>query len=165
MEFEYNGIKYYENFFKVKPFIIKDYKIGNINKEKFDEINQRLDKLMEEERELKEIEFWKNFNKKLIKADDVPNLPIGEIYEELVIPALIKNGAIPKKDLKIGRYYYGDWRRGNVGQWDGVRFHIWRYKFGEWFIDKANHFEDDNKFALFVPLREITKEEYDKKEL
>jgi hypothetical protein len=165
MEYEYNGIKYYENFFKIKHFLIKDYKIGNITEEKFENINSELNELIQKEKEQKEIDFWKNFNRKFVSPEDVPILPRGEIYEKYVIPALIRSGAIQKKDLKIGGYYYGEWRRGNFGRWDGEKFHIWREKFGYWRINKANHFEDDDEFALFVPLKEITEEEYNNRNL
>jgi hypothetical protein len=39
-------------------------------------------------------------------------------------------------------------------------FEHWRYKFG-FRLDTCNHFEDDNGFALFVPIGLATEEEFD----
>jgi hypothetical protein len=37
-----------------------------------------------------------------------------------------------------------------------------RYKFG-WRKDECNHFEDDDGFALFVPIKLGTQEEWDER--
>lgn len=65
--------------------------------------------------------------------------------------------AILKKDLEDGVYYIGDHRIASIAQWDAKaqQFLYMRYKFGDTFVDSCNHFEDDNGFALFVPLRKI----------
>lgn len=70
---------------------------------------------------------------------------------------------IAKKDLVLGSYYLGDHRRCTIAQWSGKEFLYIRNKFGNHFIDTANHPEDDDGYALFVPLRlvdqKLTEEE------
>ena len=52
------------------------------------------------------------------------------------------------------QFYYGEYRRAKVGKWNAEEnfFEHWRYKFG-FRLDTCNHFEDDNGFASFVPIR------------
>ena len=90
---------------------------------------------------------------------DIPNtypIPLDQFY----INRLIELGAIPKKDLKNGVWYYGQYRNHTLGQWNQKtqKFDHYRMKFG-WRTDDCNHFEDDNGYALFVPLRKATDEE------
>lgn len=103
------------------------------------------------------IEYWKNLDK-FEKSTDVPPLPnpLNDFYTN----RLIELGAIPKEDLKDDNWYYGNFRNSNYGKWDKDKstFHHIRYSFG-YYWDKCNHFEDDDRFALFVPLREATPEE------
>jgi hypothetical protein len=69
-------------------------------------------------------------------------------------------GAIPKSELVDGKWYYGDFRNTDFGRWNALKneFDHIRYKFGNrW--DTCNHFEDDDGFALFTPIREVTEEE------
>jgi len=83
---------------------------------------------------------------------DIPRLPkpiTKEIYEDL-----FKRGVIRKKDLVIGKYYYGNCRNASVAKWDGKEFKYMRFKFGDYFIDTINHLEDDDGYDLFVPLKE-----------
>lgn len=95
--------------------------------------------------------------KPFVLGTDVPTLPkMNDFY----INRLIELGAIPKKDLEDGVWYYGNYRNATLGKWIEAeqKFGHWRYKFGfRW--DTCNHFEDDNTFALFVPLRKANKEE------
>jgi hypothetical protein len=112
-------------------------------------------KLKEEEDDIK---YWMNL-KPFEKAGDVCHAypkPITDFH----INRLIELGAIPKKDLEDGVWYYGDYRNANLGKWDAVKneFGHWRYKFG-FMWDTCKHFEDDNMFALFVPLRKANEEE------
>lgn len=84
-------------------------------------------------------------------AEDVPQLPeMDDFYRN----RLVELGAIPKDRLEDGVWYYGDYRNSNLGKWDAEtgKFGLWRHKFG-WIWDTCNHFEDDDGFALFVPLR------------
>ena len=74
-----------------------------------------------------------------------------EEYNTIVIPNLIKWGAIPKSQLTIGKTYKGYCRNTSEATWTGKRFEYPREKFGFTYIDVINHFEDDNGLDLFVP--------------
>ena len=113
------------------------------------------------ERERKRKEYWCNLPK-FEKTHDVPTIPRvdEEEYRNFYVPKLIEAGAIPKKDLVDGQLYYGDYRNAEVGKWNAKEnvFDHWRYKFG-FRKDTCNHFEDDDGFALFVPIRLANEEE------
>lgn len=113
------------------------------------------------EREKRIKEYWENVPK-FKNPEDVPDLPKVDEKEwkDFYVPKLIEAGAIPKTDLVDGQYYIGEHRRANVGKWNGKEFTYNREKFGKVFEDKCNHFEDDDGFALFVPIRIGTEEEY-----
>ena len=84
----------------------------------------------------------------------VPIMRSKEDYEKYVVKNFIRCGAIPKKDLVIGKTYIGSCRNASEAVWLGEQFEYDRYKFGFTFKEKINHFEDDNGYDLFVPLRE-----------
>ena len=86
--------------------------------------------------------------------DSFPHYKSKEEYKN-ICNEYIKCGAIPKKDLVIGAYYIGSCRNSNIAYWDGKEFHYWRVKFGDCIPDSVNHFEDDNGYDLFVPLKRI----------
>ena len=113
------------------------------------------------ERKVRMIEYWNNL-KPFVVESDVPTLPGVEKkeWDEFYVPRLLKAGAIDKKDLIDGTWYYGNYRNSKYGKWDAEKqeFGLWRYKFG-WRWDTCNHFQDDNGFALFVPLRAANQEE------
>lgn len=93
---------------------------------------------------------------------DIPDIPVfddseKEFYRNVVIPNLIRCGAIPKADLEVGAFYIGDTRNTDVAMWNGRQFEYRRNKFGMSFTDTVNHFEDDDGYALFVPLKKIEK--------
>lgn len=99
---------------------------------------------------------WENlsyFN----EPDDIPNLPSvnEEEWKTFFVPILIKNGAIPKKDLIIGREYIGSCRNSDKAKWIGEKFEYQRQKFNFTFTEEINHFEDDDGYDLFVPLKLI----------
>ena len=114
-----------------------------------------------EERKQRIKEYWENLPK-INTPRDVPDLPRVDIQEwkDYYVPKLIKAGAIGKKDLVEGQYYIGEHRRANVAKWDGKEFIYNREKFGNVYEDKCNHFEDDDGFALFVPIGIGTEEQY-----
>lgn len=141
---------------------IKDYQ------EHFKKMKEYPEYKIEHNRKIKEQQKEKFRNIKPFEtADDVPDLPRVDEKEwiEYYVPILIEKGAIPKKDLVDGEWYYGEFRNSNFGRWNAknqVFDHI-RYKFGyRW--DECNHFEDDNGFALFVPIRKANKEEIEEQE-
>jgi len=114
-------------------------------------------------RKIKHDEFWNN-PPKLLDIRNVPELPtVGqELWDSFYVPKLIEAGAIQKKDLKDGHYYLGDHRRAKIAKWvEGEnRFHYWRVKFNQCFIDKCEHFEDYSIYSVFVPINEVTEEEF-----
>ena len=114
-----------------------------------------------EERKKRIKEYWENLPK-IINPNDVPDLPKVDIQEwmDYYVPKLVEAGAIPKKDLTENQIYIGDHRQATVAKWNGKEFVYNRTKFNNVYEDKCNHFEDDDGFALFVPLRFGTEEEY-----
>jgi len=125
--------------------------------EKEEKINALKAKIDEEkaERKRRMLEYWNNLPK-FEKPEDVPNIPrVDPVeYKEFYVPKLIGAGAIPKNELVDGQFYFGEYRNANVGRWLAEKqvFEHWRYKFG-YRLDDCNHFEDDNGYALFVPIR------------
>jgi hypothetical protein len=139
--------------------------MDNIDKEKF-LLKHRADvERIKEERERELLLYWENL-KPFETPYDVPNIPLvdEETYNNFYIPNLIKAGAIPKKDLIDGQVYIGNHRQCKIAKWNAEKniFEYWRHKFTAIYIDNCNHFEDDNRFALFVPIKLGTEEEYDK---
>lgn len=90
------------------------------------------------------------------KLYSVPRLPQAppEFWPQ-ICEALINKGAIAKKDLVVGKTYIGTCRNANEAVWIGECFQYERTKFGYTFLEKINHFEDDNGFDLFIPIKEI----------
>ena len=84
---------------------------------------------------------------------EVPNVD-RKTLDNVIIPNLIRCGAIPKKDLIVGKTYIGNCRNTYEATWDGKVFKYKRYKFGTYFDDEINHFEDDDGYDLFVPWKE-----------
>lgn len=67
----------------------------------------------------------------------------------------IELGAIPKDKLIVGREYFGHCRNSDRAIWKGEHFEYERYKFGSTYIDKINHFQDDDGYDVFVPIKLI----------
>ena len=84
----------------------------------------------------------------------VPKMQTPEDYNEYVVKNYIRCGAIPKKDLIIGKTYVGDCRNASEATWNGKTFVYKRRKFNFEYVEEINHFEDDNGYDLFVPLYE-----------
>jgi hypothetical protein len=121
-----------------------------------EEIKQRLVK----EKEKRAAERVERFNrlKPFETVDDIPDIPKvndPRIYEEVIVKNLIRCGAIPKDKLEVGATYEGNCRNFEQARWDGKVFWGKRYKFGEWREDKINHFQDDNGYDLFVPIKKV----------
>lgn len=100
------------------------------------------------------IESLENMTPEDLKHRQVPIMRNKEDYEKYVVKNFIRCGAIPKKDLVIGKTYIGNCRNAGEAVWLGEQFEYDRYKFGHTFKEKINHFEDDNGFDLFIPLCE-----------
>ena len=88
-------------------------------------------------------------------VEKIPSIPIcGEKeYQEIVIPNLIRCGAIPKKELIVGRTYIGECRNASEAVWNGEVFIYQRHKFHLVYPEEINHFEDDDGSDLFVPIK------------
>lgn len=104
-----------------------------------------------------QIERWKNLQNFNGEPYKIPDLPVTDIttWNTLIIPKLIECGAIPKKDLIIGKKYLGSCRNSDTAVWNGICFTYERCKYGISFKDKINHFEDDDGHDLFVPIKQI----------
>lgn len=62
---------------------------------------------------------------------------------------------IAKKDLVIGQKYCGICRNSYEAIWNGEKFEYKRYKFGFFYDDTINHYEDDDGYDVFVPFEKI----------
>ena len=60
---------------------------------------------------------------------------------------------VPKNELEIDKEYLGNCRNSNKAVWKGDYFEYQRYKFGHFYTDKINHYEDDDGYDVFVPIR------------
>ena len=110
-----------------------------------------------EEIEKNRKKYWDEVRTPFIEPYDVPNLPIvdSDEWKNFYVPILIERGAIPKNKLVIGKRYLGKCRNADIAIWLGDVFEYQRYKFSCTFPEKINHFEDDNGYDLFVPIREL----------
>lgn len=96
--------------------------------------------------------------KKFETVLDIPDLPIVKDKQEwknFFVKELVRAGAIPKNKLKHNEYYIGRCRNAKIAKWDGIKnkFTYIKEKFGCEFLEDINHFEDDDGFDLFVPIK------------
>ena len=120
-----------------------------------EELKEKL-KADKEKRRETVIEYFKTM-KPFDSVDNIPQVPImdKETYEEVIVKNLIRCGAIPKDKLEVGATYEGDCRNFIKAKWDGEKFIGRRYKFGSWYDEEINHFQDDDGHDVFVPIRKI----------
>lgn len=87
-------------------------------------------------------------------VDNIPDIPIvdKETYNNVIIPNLIRCGAIPRNKLIIGKTYIGKCRNTSTAIWDGDTFTYQRVKFGYEYTENIRHFQDDDGSDLFVPI-------------
>ena len=108
-------------------------------------------------------DLWSNLPK-FTDICKIPQLPVveKELWESFYIPKLLEAGTISKKDLLDGHYYLGDHRRGKIAKWVAAEnlFHYWREKWNSIFIDKCEHFEDYTPYSVFVPILEVSEEDW-----
>lgn len=124
---------------------------------------------LKQERQIKLREYWENLQP-FEDHTKIPDLPTGidpVEWKEFYVKKLIGAGAIPKEALNDGGYYIGDHRNANVARWNAEKseFEYWRFKWGNRFIDTCNHFEDDDGFALFVPIKEATEDQFERNDI
>ena len=139
------------------PFKERMAEIGEFrdtNQLLFKAIMKQTHVVLKEERERKIDEYWETLPK-FKDHTDVPKLP--KPLTQFHIDKLIECGAIAKKDLIIGKYYYGNYRITTEAKWLGNEFEYEREKFGHHFKETCFHFEDDDGFAVFTPLKIINK--------
>lgn len=63
--------------------------------------------------------------------------------------------AIPKSELVKGEIYQGECRNSEDARWNGKKFVYKRCKFGDVFDEEINHFEDDDGYDVFIPMKII----------
>lgn len=103
-------------------------------------------------------EFCIRFNYLFITSiySSIPKGLEEDEYREIVCATLQSIGAIPKKDLVVGKVYQGDCRNSEIAIYLGNgKFEYIRYKFGFTYLEEINHYEDDNGYDLFVPIKEL----------
>ncbi len=126
-----------------------------------------------EERAKNVVEYWRKRTKKFETPEDIPVIPIfdekmvkeAKEYMAFIQQKMIELGAIPKDALIDGHTYLGDCRNAHKAVWhatldDGV-FVYERTKFGCTYPEEINHFQDDDGYDVFTPIRDITDEERD----
>ena len=92
-------------------------------------------------------------------VDRIPLIPVvdKETYDEYVVPNLIRCGAIPKEKLIVGHTYLGDCRNTSKAVWkESGCFEYMRTKFGWTYPEEINHFQDDDGYDVFTPIKDIT---------
>ena len=102
-------------------------------------------------------EYWENLQNFKGDPDNVPDLPLtdSETWATFIIPKLLECGAIPKKSLIVGGKYIGSCRNSSEAVWNGSKFTYMRHKWGTNYDEEINHFEDDDGFDLFVPIKQV----------
>ena len=117
------------------------------------EVKDKLKK-EKEERYNTVLNHWKE-RKPFRDEDDIPPILIvlPKDYEEIIVPNIIRCGGIPKDKLIVGKTYIGDCRNAREAVWDGEKFTYMRTKFGSTYPETINHFQDDDGYDLFVPLK------------
>ena len=120
---------------------------------KVEKVKDKLQK-EKEERYNNILEYWKN-RKPFKDEDDIQSIPIvsKEDYENIIVPNIIRCGGIPKDKLIVGKTYIGDCRNASEAVWNGERFTYMRTKFGYTYEEDINHFQDDDGYDLFVPIK------------
>lgn len=96
------------------------------------------------------IKFDKNTIYQIKLPKPIPSVLYDELYQK---------GIIPKKELEIGKYYWGKCRNANVALWNGDKFTYMRTKFNWCYPEDINHLENDDGFDLFIPLYVTTPNE------
>lgn len=63
---------------------------------------------------------------------------------------------IPKSELVVGETYPGECRNARRAVWkENGKFEYMRTKFGSTYPEEINHYEDDNGYDVFVPMKEV----------
>lgn len=62
---------------------------------------------------------------------------------------------IPKSELIPNKEYEGVCRNASKAIWNGKKFIYTRHKFGATCNEEINHYEDDDEYDVFVPIKYI----------
>lgn len=120
------------------------------------DIQKIKDKLKKEKEERYNniLEHWKD-RKPFKDEDDIPSIPIvlPKDYEDVIVPNIIRCGGIPREELIVGETYIGSCRNASEAVWNGERFTYMRTKFGCTYPEDINHFQDDDGYDVFVPIK------------
>lgn len=74
--------------------------------------------------------------------------------EEIFVQStLIESGAIPLNELEVGKTYVGFCRNASEAIWKGNKFVYKRTKWGNTYDEEINHFQNDDGFDVFVPVK------------
>jgi len=122
-----------------------------------EEIQKRIEKAKADRlKREQEMEQWWDKEHTFTENDDIHDIPITDdpVKKQYYIDRLISFGAIPKNQLIIGHTYYGKCRNSEKAEWDGKKFNYIRNKFGAVYTEQINHFEDDDGYDVFVPIRD-----------
>lgn len=89
--------------------------------------------------------------------DDIPDIPVYKSNEEkeFYINKLIEFGAIPKDNLIKGKSYIGNCRNATQAIWNGEKFIYQRTKFNYSFNESISHFQDDDYYDVFIPIKAL----------
>ena len=60
---------------------------------------------------------------------------------------------IPKNELIPNEKYQGICRNAREARWDGKQFIYTRHKFFDTYDEEINHYEDDDGYDVFVPIK------------
>ena len=55
--------------------------------------------------------------------------------------------------MEVGKTYIGTCRNASEAVWQGDHFIYQRYKWGSTFPEKINHFQNDDGYDVFVPIK------------
>jgi len=121
-----------------------------------EEIIAKRDKVLAE-REERFCRIWEG-SRVLREPSDVPDIPVADTEEkkQYFISRLLSFGAVPKSELIINHTYLGKCRNATKAIWNGEVFIYQRTKFGMTYPEEINHFEDDDGYDVFVPIKDIT---------
>ena len=88
---------------------------------------------------------------------DIPNIPIidEEIYKNVIVPNLIRCGALQKSNLIKNKIYIGSSKYTKEAVWKGDYFVYLIDKWGTKTVKKIPHFEDYNGDNIFIPIKQL----------
>lgn len=103
--------------------------------------------------------LWSSKLKQLsdMSEDDLSYLEVpicnNKDEEMFVQDTLIQHGAIPLNKLEVHKTYIGFSRNTTEAMWNGEKFVYPRTKFGYTYDCDINHFQNDDGYDVFVPVR------------